>query len=148
VPVKAMLTATDVEIMLRGRWERRGGGGDECVFPENAVAARTTSYGGASAGTVVETVASYPDSEAANGAVAALRRSAVRCGWHDVRDPRLGSASVSADEGNRSLTAVTAEGVVVLLVGTGAVRRDAARWAALVDLALGSSCPAAADGCH
>jgi len=81
-------------------------------------------------------------------AVAALGRSAQGCGWTSVRDPRLGSASVSATEGPRSMVAVSTEGVLVLLVGTGGFTRDAGRWGSLVDLALGTSCPAAPDGCH
>jgi hypothetical protein len=46
------------------------------------------------------------------------------------------------------MLAVSAEGVVVLLVGTGDFTDDAVRWGSLVDLALGTSCPAAPDGCH
>lgn len=148
VPVGAMLTADTVSMMLGGRWAAHADGGDECVRPEGALGSRTMSYGGTAAGLVVETVATYENAKAADAAVAALGRSAQGCGWTSVRDPRLGSASLSATEGPRSMVAVSTEGVLVLLVGTGDFTRDAGRWGSLVDLALGTSCPAAPDGCH
>ncbi|HEX5770000.1 MAG TPA: hypothetical protein VFY11_03480 [Nocardioidaceae bacterium] len=150
VPVEAMLNAADVQMMLGGRgWERRSGAGDECVAPERAVALRTMEYGGTSAGTVTQTVATYADAGAADASVIALRERLEECGWIGVHDPRLGSAAVAADEGGgRSLTAVSVEGALVVLVGTGDVPRDTGRWASLVDLAVGSSCPAAPGGCH
>jgi len=148
VPAAAMLTADTVSMMLGGSWAAHAGGGDECVRPEGALGSRTGSYGGTASGVVVETVATYKDAKAADAAVAALGRSARSCGWGSVRDPRLGSASVSATEGARSMVAVATEGVLVLLVGTGDFTRDAGRWGSLVDLALGTSCPAAPDGCH
>lgn len=148
VPRSAMLTADTVSMVLGGRWASHAGGGDECLRPENALGTRTTSYGGTDAGIVVESVATYPDSAAADAAVAALGRAATGCGWDGEGDPRLGSASVTASQPGRAMTAVSSEGVVVLLVGSGDVTRKAARWGSLVDLALGTSCPAAPDGCH
>lgn len=150
VPVEAMLNAADVQMMVGGRgWERRSGEGDECVAPERAVALRTMAYGGTSAGTVTQTVATYADADAADASVIALRERLEECGWIGVHDPRLGSAAVAADEGGgRSLTAVSVEGALVVLVGTGDVPRDTGGWASLVDLAVGSSCPAAPGGCH
>ncbi|HLN76920.1 MAG TPA: hypothetical protein VK204_07715 [Nocardioidaceae bacterium] len=148
VPVAAMLTADTVGVALGGGWVRTAGGGDQCVRPEGMLAASVMSYGGSSAGLVTETVATYPDSGAADAAVKAMRQAVAGCGWDGVGDPRLGSASVSAEDGPRSMVAVSSEGLVVLLVGEGAAVERAGRWASLVDLALGSSCPAAADGCH
>lgn len=150
VPLAAMLNAADVQMMLGGRgWERRSGEGDECVAPERAAALRTMAYGGTSAGTVTETVATYADADDADASVIALRERLEECGWIGVHDPRLGSAAVAADEGGgRSLTAVSVEGALVVLVGTGDLPRDTGRWASLVDLAVGSSCPAAPGGCH
>ena len=148
VPVAAMLTADTVGVALGGSWVRKAGGGDECVRPEGGRAASVMSYGGSSAGVVTETVATYPDAGAADAAVKAMRQTVAGCGWDGVGDPRLGSASVSAEDGPRSMVAVSSEGVVVLLIGEGAAVERAARWDSLVDLALGSSCPAASDGCH
>lgn len=148
VPTEAMLTAGTVRMVLGGRWERRPGGGDECVRPEGALGVRDMSYGGAVEGLVVETVATYEDADAADEAVADLGRAAAACGWTAGRDPRLGSASVAATNGAQALVAVSTEGVAVLLVGTGDFTRDRMRWGSLVDLALGTSCPAAPDGCH
>lgn len=147
VPPSALLTAETVGMVAGGSWQRHGGGGDECVIPEGAVGLKTVSYGGGGS-LVVETVATYPGHEAADAAVAAMGEMASDCGWRADRDPRLGSASVAAKDASRSLAAVSAEGVVVLLIGSGPVARDAAGWASLVDLALGTSCAAAPDGCH
>ncbi len=148
VPVAAMLTADTVRMALGGSWTRKSGGGDECVRPGGHLAARAMSYGGSSAGLVAETVATYRDDAAADAAVKSLGRAAAGCGWTDVSDPRLGSASVSAKDGGRSMVAVSTEGVVVVLVGSGRSTEQPGGWESLVDLALGSSCPAAPDGCH
>ncbi len=148
VPVSAMLTAETVRMALGGGWDSHAGGGDECLRPAAALGVRSTSYGGTDAGIVVETVATYRDAAAADAAVAELGRAATGCGWTGKGDPRLGSASVTASQQGRAMTAVSSEGVVVLLVGNGDVTKDAARWGSLVDLALGTSCPAAPDGCH
>ena len=148
VPVAAMLTPDTVQMALGGSWTRKPGGGDECVRPDGHLAARAMSYGGSSGGLVAETVATYPDDAAADAAVKSLGRAAADCGWTDVSDPRLGSASVSAKDGGRSMVAVSTEGVVVVLVGSGRSTEQPGGWDSLVDLALGSSCPAAPDGCH
>jgi hypothetical protein len=143
-----MLTADTVGMALGGDWDRHPGGGDECVRPSGGLGVRTMSYGGAVEGLVVETVVTYEDADAADAAVAALAAEAGDCGWDGGPDPRLGSASAAATEGARSMVAVSAEGVLVLLVGTGGFTGNQARWGSLVDLALGTSCPAAPDGCH
>lgn len=148
VPVAAMLTAGTVDMLLQGSWARRPGGGDECVRLEGAVASRVMSYGDAADGLVSETVGTYRDDSAAEAAVTAVENAAARCGWSGVTDPRLGSASVAASDGARSVVAVSADGVVVLLLGQGDVARDGVSWGSLVDLALGTSCAAARDGCH
>jgi hypothetical protein len=74
------------------------------------------------------------------------------CGWRAVVAPALGerAAQVTRGTGASTETALllTAEGVTVLLVGSGGVPSDALRWESLADVALGSSCPAAPDGCH
>jgi hypothetical protein len=148
VPAAALLTAGTVGMVLGGSWDRRTGGGDECLRPQDAVAARSMTYGGSVEALLVETVATYPDAEAADKAVADLGEAAVGCGWTAEADPRIGSASVAATDGPRTMTAVSAEGVLVLLVGAGDVAAGGARWGSLVDMALGTSCAAAADGCH
>jgi hypothetical protein len=147
VPATAMLTADTVAQLLGGDWQQRDGGLDECVRPAKALGVRSRSYGGTGAGVVVETLATYPDVAAAGAAVEELGSAVRGCGWEGVHDPRLGSASVAAEDRGRSMVAVSAEGVVVVLVGTGEVTRGVG-WSSLVDLALGSSCPAAPGGCH
>ena len=148
VPAAALLTAGTVRMVLGGSWERRAGGGDECLRPQGAVATRSMTYGGSVEALVVETVGTYPDAASADRAVAGLGEAAAGCGWTAGPDPRIGSASVAATDGPRTMTAVSAEGVLVLVVGTGDLPRDQVRWGSLVDMALGTSCAAAADGCH
>lgn len=148
IPAAAMLTAETVRMAMGGTWSRRTGGADECMRPEGALGARSMSYGGSPGTLVVETVSTYRGAKAADEAVADLGGAAAECGWTVEGDPRLGSASVAAKDQGRSMVAVSAEGVVVLLVGSGDVTRPAWRWSSLVDLALGTSCPAAPDGCH
>lgn len=148
VPVGAMLTAGTVRMLLGGSWSRHEADGDECLAPTAAVGARTMAYAGPDGGVVTETVATYEDAEAADAAIAALGRSAQACGWGNGRDPRLGSASFAADAVARSMVGVSAEGVMVVLVGEGDFAHDVARWGSVADLALGSSCVAAPDGCH
>lgn len=147
VPMRASLTARDLRTTHGGRWRQRPGGADDCVVPEGALAERTTSYGGTPAGAVVQTLASYGDIRRADAAVLDLRYAAERCGWTDVHDPHIGSAAVAAeDEQGRMLTAVSADGVLVVLVGN-ASAASGRKWDALVDRAVGTSCPAAVGGC-
>jgi hypothetical protein len=148
VPDAALLTAGTVRMVLGGSWERRAGGGEECLRPQDAVATRSMTYGGSVEALLVQTVSTYPDAASADRAVAGLGEAAVGCGWTAGPDPRIGSASVAAADGPRTMTAVSAEGVLVLIVGTGDLTRDQVRWGSLVDMALGTSCAAAADGCH
>lgn len=148
VPVGALLTAGTVRMLLGGSWVRHEADGDECLGAEGAVGARTLAYAGPDGGVVTETVATYEDAEAADAAIAALGRSAEACGWVNGTDPRLGSASFAAEAGARSMIGVSAEGVMVVLVGEGDFTQDTARWGSVADLALGTSCAAAADGCH
>lgn len=147
VPLGAMLDAESVGMMLGGQWAGHPGDGDECLRPEGALGERSMSFGGSVDGLVVQTVATYPNGKAADAAVSALGETAAGCGWTGQADPRLGTASVAADEGPRTMTAVSAEGVVVLLVGTGDFTSDPMRWGSLVDVAVGTSCPAAPHGC-
>lgn len=149
VPLAAMLDLPTMSMVVGGAWQRRPGGADECLRPEAATGERTMSYGGNARGRLVETVATYPDVDEADAAVAALADAAAGCGWTLQEDPRLGSASVAAVEGPRTMVAVSAEeGVLVLLVATGDYARDQLTWGSLVDLASGSSCPAGPEGCH
>lgn len=148
VPARAMLSARDLRRTYGGRWRQHDGATDDCVVPEGALAERTTSYDASPVGTVTQTVASYGDIRRADAAVLDLRYAAERCGWTGVHDPRIGSAAVAAvDEQGRTMTAVAADGVMVVLVGAGRVP-SGGQWDALVDLAVGSSCPAAVGGCH
>ncbi len=149
VPDAAMLTVADLRRLAGGRgWERREGKGDECAAPEGALAVRTIEYGGTRAGSVTQTVATYPDPGASDAAVLVLRAALEHCGWLGVHDPRLGSAAVAGDDSGRTLTAVSVDGALVVLVGGGDLPRDTGRWTRLVDDALHASCPASPAGCR
>ncbi|HSE70971.1 MAG TPA: hypothetical protein VLA97_09450, partial [Nocardioidaceae bacterium] len=87
VPLSAMLTSGTVRMVAGGGWERRRGGGDECLRPEGARGLRTMTYGGTDAGVVVESVATYRDDKAADSATAAMAESAAGCGWEAAPDP-------------------------------------------------------------
>lgn len=147
VPTAAMLGTADVALQLGGSWAPREADPLGCTAPRGAVAARTARH---TSGTreVRETVSTHRDPGSADRAVTALADELAGCGWTVGVDPRLGSASVAATRGGRSLTAVAAEGVSVVLVGAGPRVATGWQWDALVDLAMGSSCPAAPDGCH
>ena len=117
--------------------------------PEGACAPRTSgpSASGALASdtgsTLVETVQVEAD---ALGAVAGWRRALQACGYA-VSSLALGEAGVAADGDGERVLVTTSEQVVVVVRARGPLAADPALpdWA---DLALGSSCPAAPDGCH
>jgi hypothetical protein len=97
-------------------------------------------------GTLTETLATGVDVPAV---VAAWRAALQRCRF-TVGDAQLGDASVAAvsTDSADAVTVTGTEGVLVVLHAHGALagaRDDLAAWA---DLALGTSCVAAPDGCH
>jgi hypothetical protein len=151
VPETALLAAEDVATALGGSWSRQAGQAEPCTLPRGDLARRTMAYT-ARPGRLTQSVLTYRDAAAADRAVRDLTDRLAGCGWSVGRDPRLGSTSVTASGRGATLTAVSVEGVAVVLVGAGRHGGGAAvgagRWSWLVDLALGSSCPAAPDGCH
>ncbi len=85
-------------------------------------------------------------------AVSATADRLVGCGFTRDRDPRLGEASElltgSGVDGTQQVVLVLAsEGVGLVLAASGSAAQPGT-WDALSDLALGSSCAAAAAGCH
>lgn len=93
--------------------------------------------------TLVQTVAVAQD---APGAVADWRHALAACGYA-VAPLALGEDGLAASSAGERVLVTTAEQVVVVLRATGPLATDPALddWA---DLALGTSCPAAPDGCH
>lgn len=151
VPTAAMLTTDDLAQMTGGSWRTTRAEAAGCTELSGAVASRVTGYaeGG---GAVLEAVTTHRDARAADRAVLSLRSVLGECGWDLARDPRLGSASVAATRSSgdqtERLTAVSVEGVGMVLVGRGTPTTPAWQWDGIVDLAQGSVCPAAPDGCH
>ncbi|MGH3383971.1 MAG: hypothetical protein ACRDO1_05295 [Nocardioidaceae bacterium] len=147
VPPDALVDVATLGEVVGGRWRVVEAAADTCLVDERAVATRTMSYASADQ-RLVETLSTYDTAEAADRAVRSAERRLAGCGWAPAGDPRIGSAALAAThEGSGdALVVVSADGVTVTLVGAKEVAAD--RWAALADLALGSSCPAAPDGCH
>ena len=147
VPDTAMLGAGMVAAMLGGTWSAEQAAALRCTAPAQSAGRRTVSYRSA-AGAVVQTISTHRTVAAADAAVASLADRLAGCGWRVGPDPRLGSASLSASDGVHRATVVSADGVSVALVGSGRAVRDEITWSSLVDVAMGTSCAAAADGCH
>lgn len=97
-------------------------------------------------GTLTETLATGVDVAAAVGA---WRTALQGCGYA-LGDERLGDASVTgvAKDGRDAVTVTGTEGVLVVLHAHGALAQERDDLSAWADLALGTSCVAAPDGCH
>jgi hypothetical protein len=166
VPKTAVLDAETVASVAGGSWTTGEVPADSCAAPRPAklVATRSTQLSGTGTGTatgdslgatgsrLVETVSTHHGADAAIAAVRALERRLARCHATSAPDPRIGDASVelSLTNPDGTVTVVTAaavEGVTFVLAGSGPVT-GANRWSALTDIALGSTCVAALDGCH
>jgi hypothetical protein len=154
VPPAALLDGATVGSVTGTTWTPTDPPADGCAAPRPAAAtaSRIGALAGPEGGLLVETVATYADPGAARAAVRALRARLAGCPGASPSDPRVGDASVQAmvtsPEGTATVvTAIAAEGVLAVLAGTGAVAEEAT-WPSLTDLALGSTCIAAADGCH
>ncbi len=152
IPAEAMLDEQTVGGIAGGSWAVVDAPADPCQapVPAAAVATRTVGLRG-SAGTLVHTVATHASASAGVRAVSRTADRLAGCGWERGADQMLGEASALLHRdgagGPEVVTVIAAEGVTVTLVGSGApVQPDA--WAALADIAIGSSCPAAPDGCH
>jgi hypothetical protein len=97
-------------------------------------------------GTLTETVATGTDVEAA---VAAWHRALTGCGW-SVSDDPLGDAGLRATSADSSARVVVTgtEGVLVVLHAGGGLAGASDELDGWADMALGTSCVAAPDGCH
>lgn len=96
-------------------------------------------------GSLTETLATGVDVPAA---VTAWRRSLQGCGYR-VQDDALGDASVAARsaDGADAVTVTGTDGVLVVLHAHGSLARSPDDMSGWADLALGTSCVAAAGGC-
>lgn len=81
--------------------------------------------------------------------VAAWRTQLRSCGY-SVSDLALGDAGLVAHaaDGNTAVVVTGTEGVLVVLHAQGALARNQGELESWADLALGTSCVAAPDGCH
>lgn len=148
VPAESMLGSATVAGVLGGHWQEKPGGPVDCVAPANSIAERTTGYGSGGS-QVSQTVAIFGSPATADREVARAARRLRDCGWTTKPDPRLGSASAAAANGeSESAFVVATEGVIVTLVGSGPATANRLRWSSLMDVSLGNACAAAPDGCH
>jgi hypothetical protein len=153
VPVGALLDAETVGAVAGGRWAAGDVPAEGCAAPR-APGSRVTRAGALTSdgGALVQTVTAH---ETPRAAVRAVGRAVLRleaCGWAAGHDPRLGEASrqltrTTPDGTEQVALVLAAEGVGVALVGSGSAAEQGT-WESLADLALGSSCLAASDGCH
>lgn len=157
VPADAMLDPQTVAETAGGSWSAAPG---TSLLTGGCLAATTGEHAGGSRTQVledgagrrlVETVTSYPhgdDAEAVNALGAAL----PDCGWEIAVAPRLGEAAVAATrtgpDGTVHLTAVSAEGALVVLTAQGGLADDPDLWESLADASLGTACSGAPEGCH
>jgi hypothetical protein len=141
VPASAVLAPTD----LGAGWTSAAPTRVACSSGLPARPSRTAGVGDGR-GTLTETVTSGADVAAA---VAQWRSALARCGW-SVSDYALGDAGLDArsTDGAARVVVTGAEGVVVLLHARGGLVRATDELDGWADLALGTSCAAAPDGCH
>ncbi len=152
VPAGALLDAKTVGEVLGGSWSSSAAPADSCAAPRptRAVASRSTALTGAG-GTVVETVSTY-NGTAGTTAISNLAKRLRGCGWTQEAEPPLGAHSAELSRkggaGVERVVVVESEGVAVTVVGRGRVAANSDDWSAIVDVAIGTSCLAAPDGCH
>ena len=149
IPAEAMLDAQTVAGVLGGDWQQSAGQPVDCAVASGSVADASLEFS-TDGGNVVQTLATHRSLAAADRAAVAAGENLADCGWEKLANPRLGTASVAARSADGGQTAIvlSAEGVTVTLVGSGSAASSRPRWAALADVALGTSCPAAPHGCH
>jgi hypothetical protein len=95
-------------------------------------------------GTLTETIATGVDVPAA---VSAWKRALPGCGW-SVADEALGDAGLRARSGSEAMVLTGTEGVLVVLHAQGGLAEAPEELDSWADMALGTSCVAAPDGCH
>jgi hypothetical protein len=153
VPAEALLDATTVGAVAGGRWTAQDTPRGWCTAPRAAGSdVWRAALLDSDAGRLVEAVSAFRTARAAEAAVARTASRLEACGWRDDHDPRLGAASEqltrTAPDGTEQVALVlAADGVGVVLVASGSAAAQGS-WESLADLALGSSCLAAVDGCH
>lgn len=152
IPAEAMLDAPTVGAVAGGSWTAAEAPAGWCATPHTPGArvdrAQVLTTDG---GRLLETVSSHADRAAARRAVDRAATRLVACGWTLDHDPRLGEASEqltrSGGDGPEVALVLAADGVGVVLVAVGTAAAQGT-WESLADLALGSSCLAADEGCH
>ena len=149
VPAVAVLDGQTVSGVLGGDWEQSEAQPLHCLTGNSWVAQRSAAFDSAD-GRVLLTVATHRSVAAADHDVEDQVASLRDCGWTPQHAPRLGTASaaVTYPDGGDSAVVLSADGVTVTLVGSGSATENHRRGRSQVDLALGSSCAAAAEGCH
>jgi hypothetical protein len=149
VPAVALLDGQTVSGVLGGDWAQSQAQPLDCLAGSTWVAQRSAAFDSAE-GRVLLTVATHRSLGAADRSVEEQLASLRDCGWTAENAPRMGTASSAASnpDGGGSAVVLSSDGVTVTLVGSGDATARHRRWMSLLDLALGSSCAAASDGCH
>jgi hypothetical protein len=153
VPANALLDAQTMEAVVPGRWSIATAPADSCTSPRpsGAAASRTGSLTSGKT-RMIETVAIHADQAAASRSIDALSTRLLGCGWKALPETPMGEDSAgfsrSGSSGLEKLVIVAAEGVSTTLQGNGTLSGNDDTWASVLDIAIGTSCPAAPDGCH
>ena len=152
IPQEATLDAATMGGVAGGVWQVQPAGADQAgpcgALPDvGAGASRSVRLTDDRGRVLVQTVLSFAHGEDA-AAVDALAASFADCGWTAGEAPPLGERSAQATSDAGTALVLAAEGAVVVLTGTGGLPDDTAAWEGVADIALGSSCPAAPEGCH
>jgi len=149
VPAVALLDGPTVTGVLGGDWAQSPAQPLDCLAGSTWVGQRSAAFDSAG-GRVLLTVATHRSLGAADRSVEEQLASLRECGWTAENAPRLGTASSAAShpDGGDSAVVLSSDGVTVTVVGSGDATASHRRWMSLLDLALGSSCAAAAEGCH
>ena len=139
IPVGAFVAPVD----LGPAWTVHAPVATPCAPANSRSAIRSTGLAEAR-GLLTETLATGVDVAAA---VTAWQRSLRACGF-TVRDQPLGDAGLTAYKQGVAFAVTGTEGVLVVLHATGALADAQDELDGWADLALGTSCVAAPDGCH
>lgn len=148
VPAEALLDGQTVAAVAGGSWTAAATAepaGPCGPLPTDAAARSVRLTDGTRV--LVQTVLSYEHGADAV-AVQTLANSFEACGWAATAAPPLGERSAQAVGPEGRALVLSAEGAVVLLVGSGGLADEPGVWESLADVALGSACPAAPGGCH
>ena len=148
-----MLDTVTVGAIAGGQWSSAPVPSETCAAPRPGTTATTRTAALTSGSSIlIQTVSVHQNAEDAEAAVSAGAKRLTACGWTAEDTDLVGEAAVQLRRGTgagvQRVVLVALEGVTAALVATGRELAAPGKMSALVDVAVNSSCAAAADGCH